>query len=67
MLNETIESFIASNTLYNELPHDVQTVLGNSQREYDKRVVEYSVRNQLKHKGNIGACSLCFVSVYYSS
>lgn len=28
--------------------------LGNSQKEYEKVVVEFSVKNQLRYKGNLG-------------
>ena len=28
--------------------------LGNSQKEYEKAVVNYSVKNQLRYKGNLG-------------
>ena len=28
--------------------------LGNSQREYEKAVVNFSVKNQLRYKGNLG-------------
>ena len=29
-------------------------ILGNSSREYDKAVVQFSVNNQLRHKTNLG-------------
>jgi len=33
--------------------------VGNSQREYEKLVVAFSVKNQLRYKGNLGmSCSL---------
>lgn len=28
--------------------------LGNSQKEYEKSVVNFSVKNQLRYKGNLG-------------
>ena len=32
--------------------------VGNSQREYDKLAVAFSVKNQLRYKGNLGtSCS----------
>ncbi len=33
-------------------------VLGNSQKEYEKMVVEYSVKNQLRFKGNLSMTRL---------
>ena len=41
---------------------DVKMVLGGSAKEYDKLVLEYSVKNQLRHKGNLGAFGLVFFS-----
>lgn len=38
---------------------------GNSQREYDKAVVNFSVKNQLRYKGSLGNC--IFVSLSLAS
>ncbi|CAJ0954940.1 unnamed protein product, partial [Mesorhabditis belari] len=48
-----IEQFIRDNVPWAKLPENVQVLLGKSQREYDKLVLEYSVRNQLRYKGNL--------------
>ncbi|KAI6218076.1 Protein FAM91A1 [Aphelenchoides besseyi] len=53
MSGEEIEQFIVDNVCWSDLPHHVQAILGNSAREYDKLVLEFSVKNQLRHKGNI--------------
>uniref|UniRef100_A0A914WLQ9 FAM91A1 n=1 Tax=Plectus sambesii TaxID=2011161 RepID=A0A914WLQ9_9BILA len=48
-----VEACIRNNWPWAKLPKDVKQVLGNSQREYEKIVVEYSVKNQLRYKGNL--------------
>lgn len=49
-----MEQYIRQNVVWTRLPEEIQIVLGNSQREYDKLVLEYSIKNQLRYKGNIG-------------
>lgn len=34
--------------------------LGNSQKEYEKYIVNFSVKNQLRYKGNLGECTFIF-------
>ncbi len=34
--------------------HDLLKLLGGSPKEYDKAVVVYSIKNQLRYKGNLG-------------
>lgn len=34
--------------------------LGNSQKEYEKYIVNFSVKNQLRYKGNLGEYDLIF-------
>ncbi|KAI6229034.1 Protein FAM91A1 [Aphelenchoides fujianensis] len=48
-----IEAFIESNTPWERLPESLQTIMGNSMREYEKRILDWSVKNQLRHKGNL--------------
>ncbi|CAJ0561444.1 unnamed protein product, partial [Mesorhabditis spiculigera] len=48
-----IETYIRDNVPWARLPENVQVLLGASNREYDKLVLEYSVRNQLRYKGNL--------------
>lgn len=54
MGSSEVEVCIRRNTVWPKLPTNVKQMLGNSQREYEKMVVEYSVKNQLRFKGNIG-------------
>jgi len=35
--------------------------VGNSQREYEKLVVAFSVKNQLRYKGNLGMLHCLFI------
>ena len=37
--------------------------LGNSQKEYEKAVVNYSVKNQLRYKGNLGKYRIIYMIV----
>ncbi|GMT26538.1 hypothetical protein PFISCL1PPCAC_17835 [Pristionchus fissidentatus] len=48
-----VESCICANVAWQQLPDEVRMMLGNSTKEYDKLIVEYSVKNQLRHKGNL--------------
>ena len=55
----SIEECIRAKQMWTQLPRSVRQLLGNSQREYEKMVVEYSIKNQLRHKGNLGAIICC--------
>lgn len=56
-----MEQFIRQNVVWTKLPEEVRIVLGNSQREYDKLILEYSIKNQLRYKGNIGMFLRCLI------
>ncbi|XP_059163010.1 protein FAM91A1-like [Physella acuta] len=47
------ENHIRQNHSWAKLPANVRQSYGNSQREYEKAVVNFSVKNQLRHKGNL--------------
>ncbi|CAD5208897.1 unnamed protein product [Bursaphelenchus xylophilus] len=53
MSSEDVERWIRKNCQWSDLPEEIQLILGNSQREYEKRILDYSIRNQLKHNGNV--------------
>lgn len=65
MTDKDVEHYIRENIVWTRLPTDIRAVLGNSQREYDKLVLEYSIKNQLRYKGNIGEYSFCFVVTWF--
>ncbi|BFZ16729.1 hypothetical protein BsWGS_19768 [Bradybaena similaris] len=48
-----IENHIRQNHSWQKLPANVKQSYGNSQREYEKAVVAFSVKNQLRYKGNL--------------
>ncbi|VDO86884.1 unnamed protein product [Heligmosomoides polygyrus] len=48
-----VDTCIRENIVWQKLPEDIRVLLGNSQREYDKLVLEYSIKNQLRYKGNL--------------
>lgn len=52
-MNADVEDHIRQNTPWSKLSVLVKQSLGNSQKEYEKAVVEFSVKNQLRYKGNL--------------
>ncbi|XP_070702648.1 protein FAM91A1 isoform X1 [Pempheris klunzingeri] len=52
-MNTDVEFHIRQNYPWNKLPANVKQSLGNSQREYDKHVLLYSIRNQLRFRNNL--------------
>ncbi|XP_067121180.1 protein FAM91A1 isoform X2 [Centruroides vittatus] len=52
-MNTDIESYIRDNCTWELLPLTIKQLLGNSQKEYEKCVIHYSVKNQLKYRGNL--------------
>ena len=49
-----VDSCIRENIPWAKLPEDIRARLGNANREYDKMILEYSIKNQLRYKGNLG-------------
>ena len=47
------ENYIRSKVAWEALPASVQQQLGNSGKEYEKCVVQFSIRNQLRYRGNL--------------
>ncbi|KAK0042085.1 protein FAM91A1 [Biomphalaria pfeifferi] len=47
------ENHIRQNHSWQKLPNNVKQNFGNSHREYEKAVVSFSVKNQLRYKGNL--------------
>ncbi|XP_007488352.1 protein FAM91A1 isoform X2 [Monodelphis domestica] len=52
-MNIDVEFHIRHNYPWSKLPANVRQGLGNSQREYEKQVVLYSIRNQLRYRNNL--------------
>ncbi|XP_043363311.1 protein FAM91A1 isoform X2 [Dermochelys coriacea] len=52
-MNIDVEFHIRHNYPWARLPASVRQGLGNSQREYEKQVVLYSIRNQLRYRNNL--------------
>ncbi|KAH3848619.1 protein FAM91A1-like [Dreissena polymorpha] len=52
-MNAEVENNIRQNHPWTKLPANVKQLLGNSSKEYDKAVVQFSVNNQLRHKTNL--------------
>ncbi|KAL5017599.1 hypothetical protein ScPMuIL_007188 [Solemya velum] len=52
-MNADVETHIRQNHAWAKLTANVRQVFGNSQREYEKTVVQFSIKNQLRYKGNL--------------
>uniref|UniRef100_A0A8C9XMJ3 Family with sequence similarity 91 member A1 n=1 Tax=Sander lucioperca TaxID=283035 RepID=A0A8C9XMJ3_SANLU len=52
-MNTDVEFHIRQNYPWTKLPANVKQSLGNSQREYEKHVLLYSIRNQLRFRNNL--------------
>lgn len=52
-MNTDVEFHIRQNYPWSKLPASVKQGLGNSQREYEKHVLLYSIRNQLRFRNNL--------------
>ncbi|TNN85675.1 Protein FAM91A1 [Liparis tanakae] len=52
-MNTDVEFHIRQNDPWTKLPANVKQSLGNSQREYEKQVLLYSIRNQLRFRNNL--------------
>uniref|UniRef100_A0A8C7DE01 Family with sequence similarity 91 member A1 n=1 Tax=Oncorhynchus kisutch TaxID=8019 RepID=A0A8C7DE01_ONCKI len=52
-MNTDVEFHIRQNYPWNKLPASVKQSVGNSQREYEKHVQLYSIRNQLRFRNNL--------------
>ncbi|XP_076341540.1 protein FAM91A1 isoform X2 [Tachypleus tridentatus] len=52
-MSADIDNYIRQNCTWTKLPSTVKQLLGNSQKEYDKCVAHYSVKNQLRYRGNL--------------
>ncbi|KAH6922838.1 hypothetical protein HPB50_019840 [Hyalomma asiaticum] len=52
-MNADIESFISRNCHWNKLPDSAKRLLGNSEKEFEKAVFQYSIKNQLRFRGNL--------------
>ncbi|KAM4704819.1 protein FAM91A1 [Rhinophrynus dorsalis] len=52
-MNIDVEFHIRQNYPWAKLPANVKQSLGNSQKEYEKHVILYSIRNQLRYRVNL--------------
>uniref|UniRef100_A0AAZ3Q8L5 FAM91A1 n=1 Tax=Oncorhynchus tshawytscha TaxID=74940 RepID=A0AAZ3Q8L5_ONCTS len=52
-MNTDVEFHIRQNYPWTKLPANVKQSVGNSQREYEKHVQLYSIRNQLRFRNNL--------------
>lgn len=52
-MNSEVEFHIRQNYQWVKLPVTVKQSLGNSQKEYEKCIVNFSIKNQLRYRGNL--------------
>ncbi|XP_033109586.1 protein FAM91A1-like [Anneissia japonica] len=52
-MNTEVENCIRNSYQYPKLPANVKQILGNSSKEYEKQVVNFSIKNQLRYRGNL--------------
>uniref|UniRef100_A0A7E4VXX9 General transcription factor 3C polypeptide 1 n=1 Tax=Panagrellus redivivus TaxID=6233 RepID=A0A7E4VXX9_PANRE len=52
-ITDEIETSIRKKVPWPRLPEQQRIALGNSPREYDKRILDFSIRNQFRYKGNL--------------
>uniref|UniRef100_A0A0A9X8Q7 Protein FAM91A1 n=2 Tax=Lygus hesperus TaxID=30085 RepID=A0A0A9X8Q7_LYGHE len=52
-MNSDVELHILENAPWEKLPANTKQSLGNSQKEYEKAVVNFSIKNQLRFRGNL--------------
>ncbi|XP_018417715.1 PREDICTED: protein FAM91A1 [Nanorana parkeri] len=52
-MNIDVEFHIRHNYPWAKLPANVKQSLGNSQKDYEKHVILYSIRNQLRYRSNL--------------
>jgi len=52
-MSEPIEKYIRKSISWDDLDTDVRQIVSN-RSEYEKKVVEYSIRNQFRYRGNLG-------------
>ncbi|XP_054708527.1 protein FAM91A1-like [Uloborus diversus] len=52
-MNGDIELYIRQKCPWTKLPPSVKQVLGDSQKEYEKIILLFSVKNQLRYRGNL--------------
>ncbi|KAK9875112.1 hypothetical protein WA026_005906 [Henosepilachna vigintioctopunctata] len=52
-MNAEIEDHIRKKVSWSQLPEHIKQILSNSPREYDKYIANFSIRNQLRYRGNL--------------
>nr|CAD7444314.1 unnamed protein product [Timema bartmani] len=57
-MNTEVEFHIRNNYQWEKIPSNVKQSLGNSQKEYEKCILSFSIKNQLRYRGNL-VSSVC--------
>lgn len=60
-----IETYVAQNCTWDKVPPNIKQLLGNSQKEYEKHIEEYSIKTQQRYRGNLVRHIVKDEKVYY--
>ncbi|CAL1270776.1 unnamed protein product [Larinioides sclopetarius] len=52
-MSSDVEAYIRQKCPYSKLPPSIKQILGDSPREYEKLVINFSIKNQLRFRGNL--------------
>ncbi|CAH0552943.1 unnamed protein product [Brassicogethes aeneus] len=52
-MNAEIEECVRNNTTWGQLPAHVKQILNNSSKAYERYIVSFSIKNQLRYRGNL--------------
>ncbi|GBN30276.1 Protein FAM91A1 [Araneus ventricosus] len=52
-MSADVEAYIRQKCPYSKLPPSIKQILGDSPREYEKLVINFSIKNQLRFRGNL--------------
>lgn len=66
-LNQEIEHCVRRKIGWAQLPQHIQAIFRYQSREFDNFILQYSVRNQLRWRGNLGKNFSLFIFFYDKS
>ncbi|XP_060526700.1 protein FAM91A1 [Cylas formicarius] len=53
MMNPEVEEHIRKNITWQRLPTHIKQILNNSSKEYERSIINFSIKNQLRYRGNL--------------
>lgn len=52
-MNSDVETFVRQGIPWQKLPTTIKQLLGNTEKEYNKCIIQFSIKNQLRFRGNL--------------